>query len=367
MPTGKMSQADFIKQLRAQAPELKDFSDDEIMKKVIERKPDILGQVETSQDMFNRQKGHIVDPAWWEDHPTLKALTQGTTGTFPAIGAVAGGILATPETYGTGTLAGFGFGGAAGQGLRDIANQGLGLDNTSISKKVLNMGKEGLLAAMTPGGAETAAHPIDTARGIAGVGANVIEGIVGKRFQPWLGKWLDPEFLRSIEQGGAKDSGGMGTLNRPAWQSGPYSVQDMGNVPPRPGVSPTWAEGQFTEAPTDMTVSRPFRTPSPPTGLQTTPGRPNMSIEQPPRLTGSPGRTGPDILGTPRQIERGDFTGPDTLGGQRQIPESFPNSPEPIIYSSQSKPGYIKGSLDGGKTWKYSTDYGDTWSQVEPK
>jgi hypothetical protein len=70
-------------------------------------------------------------------------------------------------------------------------------------------------------------------------------------------------------------------------------------------------------------------------------------------MTPSPGTYRPDEGGSGYQTGNPSTTGP--------------NPPEPVIQHSPSRPGTLRGSLDGGKTWKYSTDNGETWSSVEPK
>lgn len=169
-----ISQKDFADQLRKKLPELKDFTDDQIVKKVLELRPDLVDKIENpilgdqqaaiAQAKAERRSRSIVDPETWQQHPTMKQFLQSATQSMPGIGAIAGGLASTPETLGTGTIFGTALGAGAGRGAQDLLEQALGLQDTTPLEKTKNIGMDTLLTATVPGVIEAVKAPIQSAR-----------------------------------------------------------------------------------------------------------------------------------------------------------------------------------------------------------
>lgn len=101
--------------------------------------------------------------AWTRSHPKTAQVLSGVINTLPAIGAVTGGVLASPFAAAStpiGALgveaAGVGLGAGAGRGLRDLIAQGLGVESTDSSSAkagriVLDTTEAGLAQMVLPG------------------------------------------------------------------------------------------------------------------------------------------------------------------------------------------------------------------------
>lgn len=126
----------------------------------------------------------VVDPqpTWWQQHPKTLQLARGTLDTLPAVGAMVGGAVATPETLGAGTVAGAALGAGVGRGARDLIAEHLGIDDpTTPLSKGARIALDTAITAAAPAVAgvakrvltapsatladfiETFAHPKDTA------------------------------------------------------------------------------------------------------------------------------------------------------------------------------------------------------------
>jgi len=95
--------------------------------------------------------------AWWQQHPKTRQLAKGTLDTLPAMGAMVGGVLATPETLGGGTVAGAALGAGAGRGARDLIAEHLGIESpTSPLSKGSRIALDTAITAAVPAVANTA-------------------------------------------------------------------------------------------------------------------------------------------------------------------------------------------------------------------
>jgi len=191
MANGLIKRADVAARIRKESPEeLKGFSDDELINKLLERRPDLTDKIESIQkpkpivgphpearilpgigtsEMTALQKQQR--PEFWKKHPYLASGTKCALGTLPGLGAIGGGILTTPETLGMGTVPGAAVGGTFGGALQGIGENILGLSNLTpeeISKNALwsgaisGLGGAGLVGAVK--------HPIATALALGGAG-----------------------------------------------------------------------------------------------------------------------------------------------------------------------------------------------------
>lgn len=98
---------------------------------------------------------------------TTRWLARGVLNTLPAVGAMVGGALSTPETFGAGTVPGIALGAGAGRGLRDLVGHYTGLDEpTTPVQKLEHIGGEtavtGATAVLLPGLVQAAKAPLRT-------------------------------------------------------------------------------------------------------------------------------------------------------------------------------------------------------------
>jgi hypothetical protein len=192
-----MSRKDFLAKLKAEIPDLKSFSDDEIFNKTLEARPDLLdkvenpmaGDVRAKQAQERAQQASTswgVNPQTWEKHPHIKAGLTGALATLPTIGMLAGGALATPETLGAGTPIGAGTGGMVGSGLQSLGKKMLGVDPPTGKEASRDMAMTGALGAIGGAGMASATnYPVAT--GAAALGG---AGAMG---------WLSPQLKRISE------------------------------------------------------------------------------------------------------------------------------------------------------------------------
>lgn len=204
MPEKLMAQKDFIDQLKARVPELKDFNDNTLMNEVFKRKPELRDKIENpmagdaaaaqAQGKAEAASKSIVDPEFWNKHPNTKAFSKMVLDTLPGVGAIGGGLLATPETMGLGTGMGTALGAGVGRGVRDVLAEGTGLEPRSSSlNKMKNIGMDTGLTAITPGVTEAAMHPVDTAR----MAAKSYMKLTPKALSPWIHPEMLDEFANA--------------------------------------------------------------------------------------------------------------------------------------------------------------------------
>ena len=94
---------------------------------------------------------------WWQQHPKTLQIARGTLDTLPAVGAMVGGAVATPETLGGGTVAGAALGAGAGRGARDLIAEHLGIDSpTTPLSKASRIALDTAITAAVPAVASTA-------------------------------------------------------------------------------------------------------------------------------------------------------------------------------------------------------------------
>lgn len=94
---------------------------------------------------------------FWARHPNAAQLTKGALNSLPTAGAITGGVIATPETLGAGTVVGSALGAGAGRGARDLLAEALGLeDKTSPLSKGARIALDTAITAATPAVAGTA-------------------------------------------------------------------------------------------------------------------------------------------------------------------------------------------------------------------
>lgn len=92
-----------------------------------------------------------ASPTFWDTHPKTKQAVRGTLDTLPVVGAMVGGALATPETLGTGTVAGAALGAGVGRGGRDLIAEYLGVDSpTSPLSKGARIALDTAITAVVP-------------------------------------------------------------------------------------------------------------------------------------------------------------------------------------------------------------------------
>ncbi len=111
--------------------------------------------------------------------PSMKErLIQGGLNTLPTAGMIAGGILATPETAGLGTVAGATAGGIAGNELKRIGEKYLlGKDQTSGMEHIKEAAKVGAESAA----AEAGGQALMAAPGFISAGGKKALQVVGKK------------------------------------------------------------------------------------------------------------------------------------------------------------------------------------------
>ena len=181
MPDKLLKRADVIASIRKEHPELGEFNDNQILNKVLERRPDLVDKIENPMagDVASQQaQQHAknasnwgINPDVWKEHPHIKAGVSGALSTLPTIGMLAGGAIATPETLGIGTPYGAAIGGGIGSGLQEIGKRVLGTDTTETSKGALgNIATNAALGGIGGAGITAATkYPITTALGTAGM------------------------------------------------------------------------------------------------------------------------------------------------------------------------------------------------------
>jgi len=187
---------------------------------------------------------------------------------LPGAGAVVGGVLATPETLGGGTLVGAALGAGAGRGLRDLIAAGLGLQKpttalkeggaiamdaaeTYVAGKVL----PALWAAIKQPGA-TVGDVYDSTRTLYKALPKHLKG-----FLP------DFEELAKLPKGVGKAPAAI--LERPAWQTWQDHLPD---AQPSPQLARTTGTGMIPAAvprPPPVTVEPPMSTPAPTASIDT--------------------------------------------------------------------------------------------------
>lgn len=189
----KIKQADFVNKLREKIPDLKDFSDVQIMNRILKMRPELRNSIETPDDAaaaeqarLEKRSHSMVDPEYWKDHPTLGAFTRSALSALPGTGAIVGGLAATPETMGAATLAGGAIGAGAGRGLQDITNQMLGLEDTSPMQKAKNIALDTALTAATPGAMEIAKSPVSSVKMAAEDLGKTGKYMIPGRLRPFL-------------------------------------------------------------------------------------------------------------------------------------------------------------------------------------
>lgn len=203
-----ITQKDFAAKLREKLPELAEFNDAEIVNKVLQSRPDLVDKIENpmsgdqaaanEQNKLERDSRSLVSQDTWNRHPNVKNFTNSVLQALPGTGAILGGLAATPETVGGGTLLGGSLGAGAGRGLQDIATQALGLGETSPLEKARNIGMDTAITAVTPGILEMTKQPILSARDLTRFGINFKNGMLPK----WLGPKLTPAFLEDFANNG---------------------------------------------------------------------------------------------------------------------------------------------------------------------
>lgn len=145
-----MTRAEFAAKIKAQYPVYASIPDDELATKMLAKYPIYGSQIQDATGPSSAAPASDQSPGWAQRHPNVAALTRGTLDTLPAVGGVVGGLLATPETFGAGTVAGAGLGFGAGRGLRDLIAEGLGLDApSSVTQKAANIATDAVLGAAT--------------------------------------------------------------------------------------------------------------------------------------------------------------------------------------------------------------------------
>lgn len=158
---------------------------------------------------------------------------------LPAIGGIAGGALSTPETAGTGTVAGIALGVGAGRAVRDLIAEGLGLEpkTTAASKGArvaLDTAEAAVAQAVLPGLMEMIRTP----------GRSVRE--VYDAFNKLL-----PEKLRFMVPKNIANTSAR-ILERPAWQS----WQEY--LPQGEAAAPTVAKAPMPSAPVPSPQTAPM-------------------------------------------------------------------------------------------------------------
>jgi len=187
MADGLIKRANIAARIRKESPEeLKNFSDDDLVNKLLERRPDLTDKIEPIQQpkqvIGPNPKARILPDIgspesqrseWWKQHPYLAGGVKGALGTLPGLGAIGGGLLSSPETLGLGTIPGAMTGGTFGGALQGIGERMLGLSNATpeeISKNALwNGALSGIGGAGVVGAVK---HPIATALTLGGMGVS---------------------------------------------------------------------------------------------------------------------------------------------------------------------------------------------------
>jgi len=193
-----LSKKDFASKLRAELPDLKQFSDDEIVHQVLQLRPDLLDKVENpmagdAQAAAAQQRAQDKS-SFWGQHPYIKQGVKTGLDTLPGLGAIGGGLLATPETFGGGTVIGGALGAGAGRGLRDISTQLLGLEDTTPMQKAANIGVDTAIAGLTPGVVNAIKAPIESAR----LGARSFLNLKNAATPEGLQRYTTPPFLKNF-------------------------------------------------------------------------------------------------------------------------------------------------------------------------
>ena len=369
-PTGKISQAQFIQNLKVRNPALAQFPDRAIMERVLAADPTVKDKVYTPDDAAADEQARLMGEA-----NKGTAFTRSVLDALPGIGGIVGGIASTPETLGAGTLPGIALGTGAGRGLRDIAAQMLGLEDTTPVEKAGNITMDSLLAATVPGTIDAIAHPIQSSRVAADMASKIPSAFTPRWMKRWGINLAGP--LEDWAKGGASE---MDPHIRPSWQTTPGFPEESSSPFPRPTT--TGFEGPPPTGPTDWTVNQPPRAPRPQGPSSTSMSSdyplpkepiPNSFTQEPKPTSSGPTRTQwgstvplsdeptpfsarkPPSASGP--VESGTTVKPD-MSGKLNVTGDM----KPII-QVDSNTGTMRGSVDGGKTWKYTVDNGKTWTE----
>jgi len=208
-----MSKEEFVSKLKKEVPEIASFNDNVILNEVFKRRPELRTKIENplagdeqaalAQAKAEARSKSLVDPQFWQNHPNITGIARGSLDSLPGIGAILGGVAASPETLGAGAIAGGALGAGAGRGLRDILAQIGGLEEqTSPMRKAGNITMDTGLAAITPGLTEAAMHPVSTAR-------DALRGYL-KLAPRNLRNWIHPEILEDLARDPESKQLGMG-------------------------------------------------------------------------------------------------------------------------------------------------------------
>ena len=154
---------------------------------------------------------------WTAKHPNVAAAAKAVVDTLPAAGALVGGVIATPESFGLATVPGAALGDGVGRGLRDLIAESTGLDEptSALSKAgriALDTAETGAVQAVLPGAAEALKTPLKTA-------GEVIEMLPASRR---IAKFLD---LGRAAKQLRLEKAPAAILERPAWQANPETVK----------------------------------------------------------------------------------------------------------------------------------------------
>lgn len=200
-PDDRITQIEFVNNLKSMMPELRDIPEQAIIDNILKERPELRGKFITNQelsqqatDRMDTATAPIGEPGFWKRHPIGAALTKGTLDTIPGITSAAGAALATPETFGGGTVIGGGLGAGVGRGMRDITAQLLGLEQGSTLGNATNIGMDTGLGMILPGMFEAAKAPIRTGR-------DFIRHELEFNLPPRLRRWLVPGGIEDIAYG----------------------------------------------------------------------------------------------------------------------------------------------------------------------